>query len=112
VRTFQEDPSVPLFLISLKAGGAGLNLTAADVVFLYDPWWNEAAEAQAIARAHRMGRSGSVLARRYITALSIEEKVMRLKEHKRQLAETLLDETGGGDPALSLSDLISLLDPS
>ena len=77
--------------MSLKAGGVGLNLTAADYVFLYDPWWNEAVEAQAIGRAHRFSRKGSVIARRYITALSIEEKILRLKEHKRALSEQLLD---------------------
>jgi superfamily II DNA or RNA helicase len=108
VRTFQEDPDVPLFLISLKAGGVGLNLTAADYVFLYDPWWNEAVERQAIDRAHRLGRSGTVIARRYITALSIEEKIMRLKTHKTTLSHSMLE----SDEALervSLEDLLLLL---
>ncbi|MBY0529744.1 MAG: DEAD/DEAH box helicase [Rhabdochlamydiaceae bacterium] len=108
VSRFQEDPEMQVFLISLKAGGVGLNLTAADYVFLYDPWWNEAAEAQAIDRAHRFGRQGSVIARRYITAYSIEEKLMRLKEHKRSLAEGLLE----GELNLSqltMDDLSALL---
>ena len=68
VASFQNDPHIQVFLISLKAGGVGLNLTAADYVFLFDPWWNEAVEKQAIDRAHRLGRKGAVIARRYIVA--------------------------------------------
>ena len=109
VRQFQEDPETTIFLISLKAGGVGLNLTAADYVFLYDPWWNEAVERQAIDRAHRLGKTGTVIARRYVTALSIEEKIMKLKEHKTALSENLLETEGGFDP-VSLDDLLSLLD--
>lgn len=105
VRRFQEEAGVSVFLISLKAGGVGLNLTAADYVFLCDPWWNEAVENQAIDRAHRVGRSSRVIARRYITAMSIEEKLMRLKEHKSSLSEGLLEEGAG----LSLDDLKELL---
>lgn len=108
VRQFQEDPETQIFLISLKAGGVGLNLTAADYVFLYDPWWNEAVENQAIDRAHRVGRKDTVIARRYVTALSIEEKLMRLKEHKRSLAEGILD-IGADMPALSIDELKALL---
>lgn len=108
VRQFQEDPETTIFLISLKAGGVGLNLTAADYVFLYDPWWNEAVERQAIDRAHRLGKIGTVIARRYVTALSIEEKIMKLKEHKTALSENLLETEGGFDP-VSLDDLLSLL---
>ncbi len=108
VRQFQEDPSVSIFLISLKAGGVGLNLTAADYVFLYDPWWNEAVEQQAIDRAHRLGRQGTVIARRYVTALSIEEKMMQLKEHKRQLAQGLFEE-GGELSSFSIDDLVDLI---
>jgi superfamily II DNA or RNA helicase len=91
VKQFQEEANCSLFLISLKAGGVGLNLTAADTVFLYDPWWNEAVEEQAIDRAHRIGQKGQVIARRYLTAFSIEEKIMKLKEHKRALSKGLLD---------------------
>ncbi len=108
VRRFQEDPQVSIFLISLKAGGVGLNLTAADYVFLYDPWWNDAVERQAIDRAHRLGKKGTVIARRYITALSVEEKIMRLKAHKTTLSEHLLEsEEGFGH--ISLDDLLGLL---
>ena len=108
MRQFQEDPEMTIFLISLKAGGVGLNLTAADYVFLYDPWWNEAVERQAIDRAHRLGKTGTVIARRYVTALSIEEKIMRLKDHKTTLSQHLLDDDGKlGGP--SLDDLLELL---
>lgn len=92
VQQFQEDPKCNLFLISLKAGGVGLNLTSADYVLLYDPWWNESVENQAIDRAHRIGRKDVVIAKRYITAESIEEKMMTLKSAKRALVKNLLDE--------------------
>ena len=105
VRQFQEEKEVFLFLISLKAGGVGLNLTAADYVFLFDPWWNVAVEEQAIDRAHRVGKTSSVIARRYVTALSIEEKIMRLKEHKQSLSQGLFTE---GD-AISLEEWMQLL---
>ncbi len=94
VRSFQEDPSVKIFLMSLKAGGVGLNLTAADYVFIVDPWWNEAAEKQAIDRAYRLGRREVVVARRYVTAESVEEKIMKLKEQKSKMAESLTDMEG------------------
>lgn len=108
VRQFQDDPTTQLFLISLKAGGVGLNLTAADYVFLCDPWWNDAVEQQAIDRAHRLGRTSSVIARRYVTALSIEEKIIRLKEHKSALAQGLFDEDGAAQ-SLSLEELMQLI---
>jgi SNF2 family DNA or RNA helicase len=85
-----------------------LNLTAADYVFLYDPWWNDAVERQAIDRAHRLGKTGTVIARRYITALSIEEKIMHLKTHKTNLSQNLLDAEGRAE-AISLQDLLALL---
>lgn len=91
VRQFQEDSSFPIFLISLKAGGIGLNLTAADYVFLYDPWWNEAVENQAIDRAHRIGRQDTVIAKRYVVMESIEEKILKLKAIKKSLVSDVLD---------------------
>lgn len=94
VKQFQEDLSPSVFLLSLKAGGVGLNLTAAEYVFLFDPWWNEAVEQQAIDRAHRMGQKNTVIAKRYLTVNSIEEKMLRLKEKKRGLAELLLEGEG------------------
>jgi superfamily II DNA or RNA helicase len=89
VRAFQEGPC-PLFLISLKAGGLGLNLTAADYVFLLDPWWNPAVEAQAIDRAHRIGQKRAVFAWRLIARDTVEEKVLALQAGKRQLAEAVV----------------------
>jgi SNF2 family DNA or RNA helicase len=90
VDRFQNDPDCPLFFISLKAGGVGLNLTKADYVLLYDPWWNSAQEAQAIDRAHRIGRTGTVFIKRYILENSIEEKILALQEQKEALSESIL----------------------
>jgi len=92
VSSFQDDLSIPLFLISLKAGGVGLNLTAADYVFLYDPWWNDAIENQAINRAHRIGRKNTVFAKRYIMLETIEEKMMTLKKNKGKIASDIFDD--------------------
>ncbi len=108
VDQFQSDPSIPLFLISLKAGGVGLNLTQADYVLLYDPWWNEAAESQAINRAHRIGRKETVIAKRYVTVESIEEKIMALKSHKRSLIGEILNDEWN-NAALTAEDLTFLL---
>lgn len=95
VERFQSDPDCPLFLISLKAGGLGLNLTAAEYVFLLDPWWNPAVEAQAIDRAHRIGQSRPVFAYRLIARGTVEERIVELQAGKRELADALL----GGDAA-------------
>ncbi|MBS0621414.1 MAG: DEAD/DEAH box helicase, partial [Verrucomicrobia bacterium] len=104
VRQFQEDPQIPFFLISLKAGGVGLNLTKADYVFLYDPWWNVSAENQAIDRAHRIGREGTVIAKRYIAAGTIEERLMDLKAKKLAMGEEIL-----GEGSFTLADMEQLL---
>jgi superfamily II DNA or RNA helicase len=93
---FQQDAKIPLFLISLKAGGTGLNLTGADTVIHFDPWWNPAVEEQATARAHRMGQSRSVSAYKLIAAGTVEEKIQALQARKRELFEASL----GGDEAL------------
>ncbi|MDP3002005.1 MAG: DEAD/DEAH box helicase [Bacteroidales bacterium] len=90
VNSFQNDPENKIFLISLKAGGVGLNLTAADYVFILDPWWNPASEMQAMNRAHRIGQDKSVFVYRYITSGSIEEKIVRLQEKKSRLADTFI----------------------
>lgn len=90
IARFNRDPKIQAFLISLKAGGVGLNLTQADYVFIIDPWWNPAAESQAIARAHRIGQNNQVIAYRFITQGSIEEKIIQLQEEKRKLAETFI----------------------
>ena len=93
---FQTDPACGVFLISLKAGGLGLNLTAADYVFLLDPWWNPAVEAQAIDRTHRIGQTRRVFASRLIARDTVEEKVLELQQSKRDLAEAII----GGDSSL------------
>jgi SNF2 family DNA or RNA helicase len=90
VERFQNNPGCPLFLISLKAGGVGLNLTAADYVFILDPWWNPAVEAQAVDRTHRIGQSRQVFAYRLITRDTVEEKVLELQQTKRGLADAIL----------------------
>ncbi|MDD3036364.1 DEAD/DEAH box helicase [Bacteroides sp.] len=90
---FTDQKDVQAFLISLKAGGVGLNLTEADYVFIIDPWWNPAAEAQAIARAHRIGQDKQVIAYRFITQNSIEEKILHLQAEKRKLAETFITDS-------------------
>ena len=108
VERFQSDPGCPLFLISLKAGGQGLNLTAADYVFLLDPWWNPAVEAQAVDRAHRIGQTRPVVAYRLIAQDTIEARVRELQERKRALADALFDEGRGGLAGLTRDDLETL----
>jgi superfamily II DNA or RNA helicase len=95
VERFQSPDGPPVFLISLKAGGLGLNLTAADYVFILDPWWNPAAEAQAIDRAHRIGQTRRVHAYRLICRDSVEEKIVALQAKKRELAEAIVVSTDG-----------------
>ncbi len=109
IRRFQEDPDLPLFLISLKAGGLGLNLTAADYVFLLDPWWNPAVEAQAIDRAHRIGQTRPVMAYRLIARDTVEEKVLELQERKRDLADAIISGDNRLLRNLSVEDLELLL---
>jgi len=108
VRRFQDD-GCPLFLVSLKAGGLGLNLTAAEYVFLLDPWWNPAVEAQAIDRAHRIGQTRPVFAYRLIARDTVEEKVLDLQSTKRALADAIVRADGGGIRDLRREDLELLL---
>jgi SNF2 family DNA or RNA helicase len=96
VDAFQNDKQCAVFLISLKAGGLGLNLTAAEYVFLLDPWWNPAVEAQAVDRAHRIGQTRPVFAYRLIARNTVEEKVLDLQKTKRDLADAIL----GGDNSI------------
>ena len=91
IKAFQEDEENRIFLISLKAGGVGLNLTEADYVFIIDPWWNPAAENQAINRAHRIGQDKHVFVYRFITENSIEEKIQKLKDRKSSLADKFIN---------------------
>ncbi len=90
VAHFQEDPDCRLFLVSLKAGGQGLNLTAADYIYILDPWWNPAVEAQAVDRAHRIGQTRPVFAYRLIAKDTVEEKILALQDRKRDLAESIV----------------------
>lgn len=110
VDRFQQSPDSKVFLISLKAGGTGLNLTSADTVFLIDPWWNPAVEAQAIDRAHRIGQQNKVTAYRLIARNTVEEKILQLQERKRKLAETLIQGTPTeGSSGITREDLELLL---
>jgi SNF2 family DNA or RNA helicase len=90
VQRFQEDPDCKLFLVSLKAGGQGLNLTAADYIYILDPWWNPAVEAQAVDRAHRIGQTRRVFAYRLIARDTVEEKIVALQDRKRDLADSIV----------------------
>ncbi|WP_144108089.1 DEAD/DEAH box helicase [Paraburkholderia sp. BCC1886] len=110
VERFQRG-EVPLFLISLKAGGVGLNLTAADTVIHYDPWWNPAAENQATDRAHRLGQDKPVFVYKLIAAGSIEEKIVELQEQKAGLADSILSEDAAGAARFSDDDLAALFAP-
>jgi SNF2 family DNA or RNA helicase len=109
VERFQNEADCRLFLISLKAGGLGLNLTAAEYVFLLDPWWNPAVEAQAIDRAHRIGQTRRVFAYRLIARDTVEERVLELQQKKRRLAEAILHADGSLMRDLRREDLELLL---
>jgi SNF2 family DNA or RNA helicase len=109
VNHFQADDGCKLFLISLKAGGLGLNLTAADYVFLLDPWWNPAVEAQAIDRAHRIGQTKQVFACRLIAKDTVEEKVLALQKTKRDLADAIISADNSLIRGLGRDDLELLL---
>ena len=106
---FQSDDGCRVFLLSLKAGGVGLNLTAAEYVFLLDPWWNPAVEAQAIDRAHRIGQTRAVFAYRLLARGTVEEKVAELQQRKRELADALFGEGGAALKGLTREDLAFLL---
>jgi SNF2 family DNA or RNA helicase len=109
VNRFQTDPDCKLFLISLKAGGLGLNLTAAEYVYLLDPWWNPAVEAQAIDRAHRIGQTQRVFAYRLIARDTVEEKVLALQQTKRDLADAIINADNSLIGRLGKEDLELLL---
>ncbi|MBA9075906.1 DEAD/DEAH box helicase [Rufibacter quisquiliarum] len=109
VNSFQNDPNLPVFLISLKAGGVGLNLTAADYVFILDPWWNPAVEAQAVDRAHRIGQQNTVFTYKFITKNSVEEKILALQDKKIQLVSDLISTDEAVIKRLTKEDIESLL---
>jgi len=108
VERFQQDPTVTVFLISLKAGGTGVNLTAADTVMHFDPWWNPAVEEQATDRAHRIGQTRVVTTYRLIAEGTIEEKILQLKAKKRELVSAVLSEDTGAAKKLTRTDVEDL----
>lgn len=109
VDKFQKNENIKVFLISLKAGGVGLNLTAADYVFMLDPWWNPAVEAQAVDRAHRIGQKNTVFNYKFITKNTIEEKILTLQQQKIKLVNDLITIDESGIKSLSKEDIESLL---
>ncbi len=109
VDRFNNDPAVPVFLISLKAGGSGLNLTGADTVVHFDPWWNPAVEAQATDRAHRIGQTRAVTSYKLIMASTVEERVLELQQNKAAILRDLLDESAARSATISLKDIKDLV---
>ena len=109
VERFQNDPSVSVFLISLKAGGTGINITAADTVIHFDPWWNPAVEAQATDRAHRIGQQNVVTSIKLVARDTVEQRVLDMQEKKRALLTELLDPENSTAPALEASELSELI---
>ena len=108
VDRFQNDPEVPFFLLSLKAGGVGLNLTAADYVILLDPWWNPAVEVQAADRVHRIGQEKPVFVYKLIAKGTVEEKILQLQARKRELVEHLITAESSFAKALTREDVEDL----
>ena len=108
VAKFQQSDTYPVFLISLKAGGTGINLTAADYVVHYDPWWNPAAEAQATDRAYRIGQKNHVFVYKLITRNSIEEKIVGLQRSKQALADNIVGASDPMEQMLNMEDLSEL----
>ncbi len=109
VERFNKDESIKVFLISIKAGGLGLNLTEADYVFILDPWWNPAVEAQAIDRAHRIGQKKKVFTYKFITRDTVEEKILQLQKRKRSLSDSLITTEESIVKALTREDIEMLL---
>jgi len=110
VKRFQSSPEIPVFLISLKAGGYGLNLTAADTVIHFDPWWNPAVEAQATDRAHRIGQDRPVTVHKLVTRGTVEENILRLQKRKRDILDASLDDEMPMMGGLQDADLEALLE--
>jgi SNF2 family DNA or RNA helicase len=108
VDEFEQNKNHNLFLISLKAGGEGINLTSADYVFLMDPWWNPAAEKQAMDRSHRIGQKKHVMVYRFITPGTVEEKITRLQERKKLLADSIIKAEAGVFKELDKNQLLEL----
>jgi SNF2 family DNA or RNA helicase len=109
VENFNNDPNLKVFLISIKAGGLGLNLTQADYVFILDPWWNPAVEAQAVDRAHRIGQTKTVFTYKFITRNTVEEKILQLQKHKLRLSENLIQTEESVIKSLTREDIEMLM---
>lgn len=109
VDKFQNEDKYSLFLMTLKVGGVGLNLTKADYVFIFDPWWNKSAENQAVDRAHRIGQKNTVFSYKMITKDSIEEKILQLQSQKQDMSDMIISGDGSGLKKLSSSDLDYIL---
>ncbi len=109
VKQFQTNAEINVFLMTLKTGGVGLNLTAADTVFIFDPWWNTAAELQAIDRTHRIGQDKTVFTYKLIARDSIEEKIVELQNRKKQLFDTVISSDGAGLKSLTEADVDDIL---
>ena len=110
VESFQNDDHIKIFLISLKAGGVGLNLTRAEYVFILDPWWNPAVEQQAIDRAHRIGQENKVFIYKFITKNTVEEKILKLQQRKMRLVSDLISTEESFVKNLSKEDIELLLE--
>jgi SNF2 family DNA or RNA helicase len=109
VNSFQNG-QIPFFLISLKAGGFGLNLTQADYVFMLDPWWNPAVERQAIDRAHRIGQDKPVFIYKFISKETVEEKILLLQQKKTELANSLIETDEAVFKQIDIEEILALLD--
>jgi len=109
VEKFNKNSQMKVFLISLKAGGLGLNLTSADYVILLDPWWNPAVEQQAIDRSHRIGQKRKVISYRFITKNTVEEKIMSLQQKKRSISDSLVSAEPSLVKQLNIEEIKSIL---
>ena len=109
VDSFKQQKDIQLFLISLKAGGVGLNLTEADYVFMLDPWWNPAVEQQAIDRTHRIGQQKNVFIYKFISKNTVEEKILALQDRKKKVAQALITTEDHFEKSLSAADIEELL---
>ena len=108
VDQFNEDPDIKVFLISLKAGGTGLNLTAAEAVIHFDPWWNVSAQNQATDRAYRIGQKNNVQVINLVMKDSVEEKILKLQKEKKELADMFVENNTGALSQMSKEDIIDL----
>ena len=109
VDKFQNDSQYKVFVMTLKTGGVGLNLTAADTIFIYDPWWNKTVENQAVDRAYRLGQDRTVFSYKLILKDSIEEKILKLQETKSRLVDSLISDEGTSVKNLSAEDIEFIL---